>query len=1129
MREQNPFVGPQPLGAKNPLFGRNRELRELRYLLTAERIVLLYSPSGAGKSSLLLAKGGLVEAMAQRFDVWKVTRVNTPPEGAVRNRFSHSLLAGLERGLPLERDTRMVDYVQRALAERGGDAKRNVLLVVDQFEEVLRLEPHDRRSKEAFFDELGELLTDEHIWALLVIREDFLAPLDEYAMRLPTHLRNRYRMDLFSVEGAREFLVGTVEHGGRTISEDAAAQLVTDLAAVTVQRADGTLGTDTGRTIEPMQIQVAAWRLWDQMPDDDARVDAADVQRFGKVSEALSGYYALRTRQIAGEDDATERAIREWVQQRLITADGVRAQVLMGENSSGALSNDLIEKLIKAHLVRTESRANAMWFELAHDRLVRPVRENNAEWFEAKLAPLQKRAKEWSKDRSESLLARGGELRAMEEWAAENAGVVNEDEQRYLKAARLGRRRQHWLYAAVAGLTVLLLLACGAALYAFQKEREAKQLTALAFERQVLLTRDSLDSLDPKESSRRLLVSILAARLRPTHENFAVALYALRMMPKRMAQVNLPEGTARKKPYLLEYDPQGKQLLALRLGERPLLINFATKSAESVGPVMGLERPAHFCGAEHVAVAHLDRVELVPIRGGGSSVVAMRHDVDVALGIANAVCSPQGDRMVVEVMNGPMKEFELLQREGTEWRKVAKHVGAPSLLTPTLSASGKFVLLPGEENRQALLRLDGKGAKKVLEYALADVGAAVFAHHEEGVLIGTRKGLHHFSTVANGGPPYLISDFPGGVEAVGWAPKGPYGVIVDSAGRGHFWESGEDTYPMAVAEQFALHPLEHKYAHADEEAYYEEAAEREKPLYEAKPIGDNNQPDGVSLLPGGRRALVWNKSTILDYDLAEKKLNRKVDLEKSRIAIDPTGAYVADVDQRGGVLRKVGDGTTRKFSVPQERLAGMRSVGAITPDGTHALLVHREFEGAGPHHLRILNLERNKQVGVIEVADAVTAITTFADGRFAIASRGVVKMYSNYAAPKLEWERNENSEVVFVMAGDSARKWLGTLTANRRVLNILSYAEKNLVAFVEMPESAISIAFGEQEATVFGASSDYNGAVKVYERPMNIEGIERMGCAAAGRNLTRGEWTKMFGDLPYRQICAGFGIEERAR
>ena len=47
----NPYVGPRAFQYGETLYGRDREVVELLDLVIAERIVLLYSPSGAGKTS----------------------------------------------------------------------------------------------------------------------------------------------------------------------------------------------------------------------------------------------------------------------------------------------------------------------------------------------------------------------------------------------------------------------------------------------------------------------------------------------------------------------------------------------------------------------------------------------------------------------------------------------------------------------------------------------------------------------------------------------------------------------------------------------------------------------------------------------------------------------------------------------------------------------------------------------------------------------------------------------------------------------------------------------------------------------------------------------------------------------
>jgi hypothetical protein len=93
----NPFVGPRAFQQGEPIYGREHEIPQLRDLLIAERIVLLYSPSGAGKTSLIQA--GLVPELEDNaFDVLPVARIGLDPGGdrRVRNRYLASLLLSLE-------------------------------------------------------------------------------------------------------------------------------------------------------------------------------------------------------------------------------------------------------------------------------------------------------------------------------------------------------------------------------------------------------------------------------------------------------------------------------------------------------------------------------------------------------------------------------------------------------------------------------------------------------------------------------------------------------------------------------------------------------------------------------------------------------------------------------------------------------------------------------------------------------------------------------------------------------------------------------------------------------------------------------------------------------------------------
>jgi len=207
----NPYVGTRPYKRGESLYGREQETSELLDLLIAERIVMLYSPSGAGKSSLLNAS--ILPKMEENgFEVLPVTRLNHEPPTGVElspefNRYVFSLLTCMEEAVAVENrfpvnelaSLRLKDYLAR-FRERSKqldpnyDVGRALFFVVDQGEEIVTIVPTDRDDKQEFFNQLGEALRDRSLWLLFSLREDFVARMDSYIKPIPTGFATRYRL-----------------------------------------------------------------------------------------------------------------------------------------------------------------------------------------------------------------------------------------------------------------------------------------------------------------------------------------------------------------------------------------------------------------------------------------------------------------------------------------------------------------------------------------------------------------------------------------------------------------------------------------------------------------------------------------------------------------------------------------------------------------------------------------------------------------------------------------------------------------------------------------------------------------------------------------------------------------------
>jgi len=372
---------------------------DLLYLLIAERIVLLHSPSGAGKTSLIEAK--LVpKLLKRRFEVLPTMRVSIGPSSDIElppeiNRYVLSLLLCLEGEAEGEEQAAqkmgpeelrqlaamtLADYLARRLED--SDAEK-VLLIFDQFEEILTADPTDLNAKQEFFAQTADALRDPRYWALFAMREDHVAALDPYLRPLPISLSTTYRLELLGRESACDAVQKPARKVGVEFADDAAQTLVDDLRQVRIQRLDGSMQKRLGPYVEPAQLQVVCRLLWPRPRPNQVEITEADVKSFGTVEKALGTYYAGEVARVADETDVPERMIRDWFDGQLITEQGFRGQVMQGVDQSEGLKNDAIRRLIDAYLVRQERRRGITWFELAHDRLIEPVRRSNANWFTA--------------------------------------------------------------------------------------------------------------------------------------------------------------------------------------------------------------------------------------------------------------------------------------------------------------------------------------------------------------------------------------------------------------------------------------------------------------------------------------------------------------------------------------------------------------------------------------------------------------------------------------------------------------------------------------------------------------------------------------------------------------------------
>ncbi|MAT42187.1 MAG: hypothetical protein CL609_07585 [Anaerolineaceae bacterium] len=274
-----------------------------RLALTPPRLLTLFGPSGAGKTSLLLA--GVVP--------------NLQAEA-----YQHVYVRALDDPLPA---------LRKAVAARAGktdwqvgndlsaflqvmlDESDRLLIIMDQFEELfLRV---GSRVRQQFFAEVAAVIETptREVRFLLSLREDYLPHLDEARSVLPDILGHSYRLHPLDRGDAR---VAITEPAARA-SVTVAIALVD--ALVGTEGRDGGVGGDLVEEkgqVPPAVLQIVLHRLYqDALPQGSP----ADGPPPPGVTLTLDAYRAIQYRRVEDGREillrGTEAILAEYVSQAI--------------------------------------------------------------------------------------------------------------------------------------------------------------------------------------------------------------------------------------------------------------------------------------------------------------------------------------------------------------------------------------------------------------------------------------------------------------------------------------------------------------------------------------------------------------------------------------------------------------------------------------------------------------------------------------------------------------------------------------------------------------------------------------------------------------------------------------------
>lgn len=428
-KDRYPGLTPFDKGQSTIFFGRDRETKELYYLVCLEKIVVLFGKSGLGKSSLLNA--GVSPQLEKNNYLPVRIRFSSAAQAAGESNTENILLRDFQLALKAgqykdniiynKENPRLWEYVKAAsfadFAEPLSGAVPDLgttaytvtsaanptpVFIFDQFEEFFH---HPVAHQREFLAQLAELLHDESPYRILdwitaiepeertsaqvtwhqqppvkvvfALRSDSLANMQSIVSFIPTVLRNRYELKPLTPDQAARAIEGPA---GKT---DLDADYVppfsytpATLAAIITEL------KGKSEEIESSQLQIVCNYIEDKVknlaktaaPGKAIVVDESIIQPAADFPSILQNFYESQLAKLENPEDR-EKA-RLLIEDDLVI-NGVRDSISRNKlNAQYGISDDLIEDILNTRLIREETTNWGPIYELSHDTLIAPVEKS---------------------------------------------------------------------------------------------------------------------------------------------------------------------------------------------------------------------------------------------------------------------------------------------------------------------------------------------------------------------------------------------------------------------------------------------------------------------------------------------------------------------------------------------------------------------------------------------------------------------------------------------------------------------------------------------------------------------------------------------------------------------------------
>ncbi len=356
-------------------FGRDAEQAIMVDKLLSEKLTMLFAETGVGKSSLLQAAviPELKRPVRENLDVvYHNDWVVEPLE-----RLQQSIRRTLQEGGKIDFDFELDEHLslKEFLHVCAGFASDPLVIVLDQFEEFFLYQRY-AGDFQPFVEQLAEAIRDEAtaVVFLISMREDFALNLNAFKGHLPTTLfENYYRLEKLTARKARDAINNPVEKIGFHYEKGLLDELLKDLAD---QERESRIGSRAASImdnapafVEAPNVQIVCKQLWEAERRNPKKIIRQQVYtEKGGAKGFVDSYFGSVIKGFS----APEKGLASQAFDHLVTPRGTKMAYPVKDLSDKLRVDekdlgDVLAKLEKARVLRSQDRQGALWYELYHD------------------------------------------------------------------------------------------------------------------------------------------------------------------------------------------------------------------------------------------------------------------------------------------------------------------------------------------------------------------------------------------------------------------------------------------------------------------------------------------------------------------------------------------------------------------------------------------------------------------------------------------------------------------------------------------------------------------------------------------------------------------------------------------